>query len=349
MTPEENGAGQTRADPNKAKGGLARAEALTPEQRQDIARKAAQVRWDANVPQAGYEGSFDLAGQTIYAAVLQNGKRLLSQGTFLQAIGRSRTPKAGAGIMTTVDGTPFFLQAEALRPFISNELLVSTTPVFFKTKSGQKAVGYDAELLPMVAEVYLKMRDAHLEAGRPIPRQYQHIIRACDAITRGLARVGIAALVDEATGYQDERDHRALQAILDKFLRKEFAAWAKRFPDEFYQQIFRLRGWTWQGMRVNRPQVVASYTKNIVWARLTVGILKELEARNPIIETGRRKAKHHQFLTDDIGHPALAQHLYAVIGLMRISDSWPQFMRLLDRAYPRKGDTLTFDFYADAP
>jgi hypothetical protein len=60
---------------------------------------------------------------------------------------------------------------------------------------------------------------------------------------RGLAHVGIIALVDEATGYQDVRDRLALQAILDAYLRKELAAWAKRFPEEFYRQIFRLRDW----------------------------------------------------------------------------------------------------------
>jgi len=48
---------------------------------------------------------------------------------------------------------------------------------------------------------------------------------------RGFARVGIIALVDEATGYQEVRNKLALQAILDAFLRKELAAWAKRFPD----------------------------------------------------------------------------------------------------------------------
>jgi hypothetical protein len=129
-------------------------------------------------------------------------------------------------------------------------------------------------------------------------------------------------------------------------LLKEFAAWAKCFPDEFYQHIFRLRGWTWKGMKVNRPQVVANYTKDVVWARLAPGILKELEARNPI-ESGRRKAKHHQWLTEDIGHPALAQHLYAVIGLMRISDSWDQFKKMLDRAYPKRGDTLQLPLFKD--
>lgn len=71
-------------------------------------------------------------------------------------------------------------------------------------------------------------------------------------LLRGLAHVGIVGLVDEATGYQDVRDKMALQAILDAFLRKELAAWAKRFPDEFYEHIFRLRGWQWKGERRTR-------------------------------------------------------------------------------------------------
>jgi len=39
-----------------------------------------------------------------------------------------------------------------------------------------------------------------------------------------------------------------------------------------------------------------------------------------------------------LGHPALAQHLYAVITLMRVSDDWESFMRMLDKAHPRKTD-----------
>jgi hypothetical protein len=164
---------------------------------------------------------------------------------------------------------------------------------------------------------------------------------------RGLAHVGIIALVDEATGYQEIRDRLALQAILDRFLRKELAAWAKRFPDEFYQEIFRLRGWQWRGMKVNRPQVVSHYTKDIVYARLAPGILRELETKNPVTEKGRREARHHQWLTEDVGHPALVQRLYSAIALMRASGSWSEFKRLLDRAYPRYNESLSLPFMLD--
>jgi hypothetical protein len=155
-----------------------------------------------------------------------------------------------------------------------------------------------------------------------------------------LAEVGIIALVDEATGYQSTRDREALQAILDKYLRKEFAAWAKRFPDEFYREIFRLRGWDWNAMSVARPGVVGKYTNDIVYERLAPGILEELRQRNPVRESGHRKAQHHRLLTDEIGHPALAQHLHAVIGLMRASATWEGFKSLLDRAFPKKGTQM---------
>jgi hypothetical protein len=339
---------KTSAD--KAKGGKARADALTSTRRREIAQQAATARWHAEIPQATHEGDLHIgkADIVIKAAVLPNGKRLLSQGTFLQAIGRSRTPKAGTGGLSTVDGLPFFLQAEQLKPFISEELRLSTTPIMFRLKSGQRSVGYDAELLAHVCEVYLKFRDACRAAGDEVPAQYRHIVEACDVLMRGFARVGIVALVDEATGFQEVRDRLALHKILDKFLRKEFAAWAKRFPDTYYMEIFRLRKWQWKGMSVNRPQAVATYTKDIVYKRLAPGILEELEKRNPVDEKGNRVVKHHQWLTPDIGHPALAQHIHAVTTLMRASTTWDEFKRMLDRSLPKRGENLSFNFEEDS-
>lgn len=333
----------------QAKGGLARREALLPERRTEIARKAAEARWATALPEATHEGDFQIGNSSkISAAVLANETRVLTQATFLRAIGRSRSPKSGTGVLSTVDGTPFFLQAEILKPFIDDDLRMSTAPIFFRSRSGRRAVGYDARLLPRVADVYLKFRDSCLEAGEGVPKQYRHIVKACDILIRGLAEVGIVALVDEATGYQEVRDRQALQAILDAFLRREFAAWAKTFPDQFYKEIFRLKGWEWRGMKVNRPQVVAHYTNNLVYRRLAPGILKELQNRNPKDDKGHRKARHHQWLTEDVGHPRLAEHLYGLVGLMRAHDDgeWATFMRSVERAYPLK-DNPNLDFFID--
>ena len=191
--------------------------------------------------------------------------------------------------------------------------------------------------------MYLRARAAGKLKGRQ-----KEIADQAEILGRGLMRLGIVALVDEVTGFQEVRDRDALQEILTIFLRTELAAWAKRFPDEFYRQIYKLRGWQWKGRAVNPPQVVAYYTKDIVYARLAPGILTELEKRNPSAQGGR-KHKHHQWLTDDVGHPALAQHLHAVITLMRISTTWDQFMLWLDQAHPRRGDTLQLPLMLDPP
>jgi hypothetical protein len=162
-------------------------------------------------------------------------------------------------------------------------------------------------------------------------------------LTRGLAEVGITALVDEATGYEKVRDEQALQSILDQFLRKELAVWAKRFPDEFYRQIFRLKGWEYKPGSVARPSVIGYYTKDIVYARLAPGVLAELEKMNPA-ENGRRKVRHHQWLSEHVGNTRLAEVIGGVIMAMKLSSNWEQFKAILDSTMPRVGDTLPLVF-----
>lgn len=328
--------------PDPSEGGKARAKALTPKRRGEIARRAADARW--NTPEATHEGVVYLADQELTCAVLSDGRRVLDQQSFRQAIGKKGKQRTAA--FSDKDAGSYslqsFLDAANLKPYIDNILQAPTEPIVFRTASGQRAHGFEARLLPLVCDVYLQARK-----DKALTVQQLHIADACEMLVRALAQVGIVALVDEATGYQEVRDRRALQAILDQYLRQEFAVWAKRFPDEFYKQMFRLRGWTWRGMKVNRPQCVAAYTKDLIYQRLAAGIVEELEQRNPVQDNGRRKAAHHQWLTDEVGHPALANHLSAVLALMRASPErgWNQFMEMMNRALPRRGHSiqLTFD------
>jgi hypothetical protein len=323
-------------DESKVKGALARAESLTPEQRKEIARNASFARWDVDVPRATHEGAFRIGDTEVSAAVLPNGKRLITQATFLRALGRSRSPKAGTGVLSTVDGIPFFLQAKVLKPFISEDLLVSTTPVFYIDGKGSRAVGYDAELLPRVADVYLKLRDSCERDGKPVPRLSAHVVRACDILMRGLAHVGIVALVDEATGYQYNRARRALEEILEQFISHELLKWVKTFPDEFYQEMFRLKKWEVREIETRRPLHAGKVTNDLVYERLAPGVLDELKRVVPKNEKGRPKHRYHRRLTAEIGHPRLREHLSAVIALMRASDDWGTFYRMLDRSLPKQ-------------
>ena len=266
--------------------------------------------------------------------VLEDETRVLSQQGFLRAIGRARKARAGQGAQSQrVDNLPTFLSAHNLKPFISKALEGSTSPILFQVSGGKTiAYGYRAELLPEVCEVYLKARDAGMLAGNQL-----HIARQADILIRALATVGIIALVDEATGYQRIRAEKALADILEKFIAEELRPWTKTFPYEFYEHIFRLKGWPGPD-GAKRPSVIGRYTNDIVYERLAYGVLDELKRLNPPVVPGRRKHKHFQWLTGDIGHPKLKEHLVGVLALMRAAPNWTAFMRMLERSYPRKDE-----------
>jgi hypothetical protein len=241
-----------------------------------------------------------------------------------------------------------FLGRNNLKPFISPDLaMVLSSPVRFirPGRGGKVAVGYEATILADICDAVLAARKA-----KALTKKQLLIAEQCEILARAFARVGIIALVDEATGYQEARDRNELHRLLELYIAKELLPWAKRFPDEFYKELFRLRGWQYSPVNVKRPKLVGYLTNSIVYKKLPPGVLEELRKKNPIIQDGRRRYKHHQFLTENLGNPHLEKHLAVVTALMRASASWDSFRRLLERAVPgvEQQRDLFDDFEEDA-
>jgi len=290
----------------------------------------------SRIREALFEGELNIGDAKIPCAVLDDGTRVLTQTEMLVALGRSPRPK-GKG-SRAVDELPPFLATRSLQPFIDDDLRESTKPIEFKPIKGSATLGYQATLLPKICEAMLQARDAGALHSTQEP-----LAKQAEILMRGLAHVGIVALVDEATGYQEVRDRIALQEILDKYLTDEYAKWSKVFPDEFYRQLFRLRGVPYPppGKHKHwRPSYVGHWTNDIVYSRLAPGVLNKLRELNPKTEKGYRKRKHHQHMTRDYGDPALKEHLANVIFLMRTCKDWDDFKRRLERAAPKLGDTI---------
>ena len=199
--------------------------------------------------------------------------------------------------------------------------------------------GFEATLLIDLCNAILEAKNADVLNEKEL-----RIAEFAEIIIRSVAKVGIIALVDEATGYQEIRDRLALQKILDKFISKELSKWAKKFPDEFYKEMFRLRDWQYTPLNVRRPSLVGKFTNAIVYDRLAPGVLKELKRITPRDEKGRTRLRFHQRLTPDIGHPKLTEHLSNIIVLMRASANWSNFYRLLQRALPKYGENIPLPF-----
>ena len=111
--------------------------------------------------------------------------------------------------------------------------------------------------------------------------------------------------------------------------------------------MFRLRGWPFDPSTVKKPGVIGKYTNDIVYDRLAPGVREELQKLNPVTDKGYRKKRHHQWLTGDIGHPKLREHLAGVIALMRAAPNWRKFMEMINRALPRHNETLPIEFRDD--
>ena len=326
------------------KGGLARAEKLSKSELSESARKAAEARWGSDLPQATHDGPLQIGDAILAAAVLPTGKRLLSQGTFLQALGRSRTPKAGTGGLSNVDGLPFFLQAEALKEFISDELRVSTTPIIFKFKGGRRAVGYDALLLPMVCGVYKKLHtsltrrlvgDDPKDAAKAKSTygQYKHIIEACAVLESGFANRGIIALVDDATGYRGDQLKEDVLRVIAAYMSPTLIQLTKMFPPEFFEEIYRLHGWEYRPGKTTHPQYTGRFIITYVYEPLPPGVLEEMKARLPKNENGNRRSQLWRTLSINTGIPHLDRQIGDVMLLMRLAADKAEFVHQFNRAF----------------
>ena len=265
--------------------------------------------------------------------VLEDETRVLSQSGMFSSLGLARR-----GLVPTPGGAqmPRFAASKAINPFISTDLMVGlTNPVLFRPPTGgMPAYGYPATILADICNAVLKAREA-----KSLDRQQEPLAQRCEILMRGFAHVGLIALVDEATGYQDVREKRALAEILEEFIAKELRPWTRTFPPEFYSEIFRLKGWPGPD-GVKRPSVIGNYTNDIVYDRLAPGVLDELKLINPPVSPGRRRHRHHQWLTGEVGHPKLKEHLIGVMALMRAAPNWTAFQRSLARAYRKMNETM---------
>lgn len=314
----------------RAIGGAARAAKLTPEERSAIAKKASAARWNPDteirdVIAGAPENPLRIGDVEIECYVLADDTRVITQSSMLTALGRHRRA-AGRERDEIDENLPPILQGKAIRPFIPDSVIEQAQPVTFRLPNNARASGYRAELLPAICEIYLAAR-----ADTKLPSNQQHIARQAEILIRGLATVGIIALVDEATGYQEVRTKDALTRILEAFVAKELQPWVKTFPPDFYREIFRLRSIPYDPASVQRPQYFGVLTNDIVYDRLAPSVREELKTAQRKSEKSGRLFQH---LTAGVGYPKLREHLGSVVTLMKLSKDWPDFKAKLDLIHP---------------
>lgn len=316
----------------RAKGGKARAAALTPERRREIALKAAAAKKEmAKLPKATHHGTLEVGGTSLACFVLDDGRRVVS--------GRGLT--AAIGMKGRGQGAARIAGHKLIKHYENSKLsLAIESPIKFVGKSpkgdNMPSDGFEATVLQEVCEAILTARDM----GLVVTEQERRYAAQADVLMRGFARVGIIALVDEATGYQKDRARDALAKILEAYVAKELQPWVKTFPLDYYEQMCRLRGLPFPAEGNTYPSYFGTLTNNIVYDRLAPGLRKELKQQAAKDE---RKGRLHQRLTAGIGHPKLREHLASVVTVMKLSKDYPDFEGKLDVIHPKFGETMKLD------
>ena len=319
----------------RALGGLARMASMSPEQRKENARAAAQAKAALKkLPKVTHSGRLAKNLIDLPCFVLDDGRRVISGRGLTAAIGMKGR---GAGVSRVAEHKLIKAYGDpALIAAIDN-------PIQFVGKSPKgdnvPSDGYEAHVLQEVCEAILTARDNNLI----LTEQDQRYAVQADVLMRAFARVGIVALIDEATGYQKDRDKQALAKILEAFVAKELQPWLKTFPDEYYSELFRIYKIPYPplGNPSWRPGFLGNVTNDVVYDRLAPGLLPELKR---LASKGERKARLHQHLSQEVGHPKLQSHMGSIVTLLKLSQSPEQFRAYVDRVHPSFGTTGQLDF-----
>ena len=320
----------------QSKGGKLRAERLTSDERVEIAREAANARWEP-LPKAIFGGPdkpIRIGDTQVPCYVLDDNRRLLSSVGMMDTLNIAR----GGSMKRGMSRLELFVSGKLIKPFISNDLFARVrNPIKFR--AGKTiAYGFDADTLIDIAEAVLRA-----DAAGVLMKQQAAIVHQCRVITSALTRIGLIALIDEATGYQYKRDSDELQKILEAYVLPEHRPWTTAIPQDFMKELYRVYGW--KRTPDNRgPRYAGTLIRQLIYEKLPTPVLPELDARNPSNEKHQRKHKHHQFLTDKIGLEHFKTQTVSVMTLLRASPDKRTFRILLERVF---GEQLTLDLGDD--
>lgn len=285
-----------------------------------------------------YSGELFLAdGISIPCYVLADGRRVLSGRKMQMALRIVDSNSSGTKL-------PSFLANSSLKPFIIND----KEPAHFEPLDcylgKQKINGYEATVLTDICKAILDAR----RSGVKLTERQVIVARQCEILLSAIAKVGIIALVDEATGYQYDRERDELQKILRAYISEELLPWQKRFPDIYYKELFRLNGWdyTVNGIK-KRPSIIGKWTNTLIYEELPHGVLDALKKKTPKSEAGNKTARYHQSLTPDVGEPNLSAQINKIVTLFKLSDNmrelWFNFKKLKEREVGQLSLPFTFD------
>ncbi|OZI26690.1 hypothetical protein CAL26_05045 [Bordetella genomosp. 9] len=296
----------------RAKGGLARAAKLSPEERSEIARRAAQKRYGLK---ASHRGNFkDQFGIDVECYVIDDAKKtaVISQIGMGQAIGLSSRGNA----------FPRFLESQAMGPYLGAEIRKKLeNPLIFQWRNDGAGPpitihGYEATLLIDVCQAITKA-----QAHKALKSHQQKIAHAAAVLLGASAKSGIDGLVYALAGYNRTKEE-VIEAY-KMYVREEAREYEREFTPELYEEWYRLYGLA-RPVR-GRPWEFRYLTIDHIYKPLARSSGKVFElAKSTKAEHGEATDKIHQFLSE-VGVKALRTQIGKITGIATVSNSREEY------------------------
>jgi hypothetical protein len=178
---------------------------------------------------------------------------------------------------------------------------------------------------------FVRILNAYVDAalaGR-LRKSQAHLAVNAQTILRALQVVGLDALIDEATGYQDVRASDALSVRLAQYLRETAAPHKVTFKEKLVRELCRVYGHVYRPGR--HPRWLASVNEKLYRTIFDEDIAAGLKALNPEPRFG---SNHHQFISDEV-RPLMRDDLEVIYVLARTSGSAADFWRRCEYHFKR--------------
>jgi len=260
------------------------------------------------------KGTLGLGGADIPAYVLDDGQRVIGRTAFTESL---TDIKAGGSLEK-------YLGVANLKSFVDLDLVLERMVAFRlpEVEGLEREVkGLPADLAIDIWRGFVQAMEASFanpDAHRLTSRQMQMAAKA-SMLLAACAKVGLDALIDEATGYQYERAQDALQVKLRVYLETEMRKWEKTFPDDLWIEFARLTNW--KGTVTQRPKYWGKLVMELVYGYLDKDVAKWLKENAPVPQHGRN---YHQWLSGQYGLKKLVEHIWMLVGVARTCASMPE-------------------------
>ena len=275
-------------------------------------------------PFAKYPGELHLGDATVDCYVLDTKDRVISLRATVKSIAQTDASNLGD-----------YIGAQALKPFINKDIVLGETIEFHIPGTQLKGRGIPAERFLDICQAYVSA----LSAGKLTTDRQREIAIRCSILLASCAKVGLIALIDEATGYQDEREANALQIKLRAFIADELREWEKTFPDELWDEFGRLTNW--KGKLHHRPKWWGKMVLELIYDALDPDIANHLRNSKP---PPRYKQNYHQWLTENIGLKALITHIHQVLGIAKTCNNMAELREKVAHYYKKEPMQLAMQF-----